>query len=116
MIYAAIKGTKYIASAAGEIYRRTRTRYRPVKPFDNGIGYRRISLYTEANGTKKTLLVHRLVWEAFNGPIPEGLEINHKNRNRSDNRLENLELLTHLENMRYSARLRREERAKNELQ
>lgn len=116
MIYAAIKGTNYYATAEGKIYYRTRTRYRLVKPYDNGIGYQMIGLYYGTSESRKKHLVHRLVWEAFNGPIPEGLEINHKNRNRADNRLENLELLTHLENMRYSARLRREERAKNELQ
>ena len=46
--------------------------------------------------------VHRLVWEAFNGPIPGRLEINHKNLNRSDNRLENLELVTHQQNVQHA--------------
>jgi hypothetical protein len=41
---------------------------------------------------------HRLVWEAFNGAIPDNLEINHKNGKRSDNRLANLELLTKSQN------------------
>lgn len=35
----------------------------------------------------------------FVGPIPEGMEINHKNLDRADNRLENLELLSHRENI-----------------
>ena len=39
-------------------------------------------------------LAHRLVWRHFNGPIPAGQTINHKNGNRSDNRPENLELAT----------------------
>lgn len=43
-------------------------------------------------------LVHRLVWEAFNGEIPEGMEIDHINTIRDDNRLENLRLVTHKEN------------------
>ena len=42
--------------------------------------------------------VHRLIWETFNGNIPEGYEIDHINTNRSDNRLENLRLVTHQEN------------------
>ena len=45
-------------------------------------------------------LVHRLVWETFNGEIPKGYEIDHINAVRDDNRLENLQLLTHLDNMR----------------
>lgn len=43
----------------------------------------------------------RLVWFAVNGPIPEGMEINHKNHDRADDRIENLELVTRAENNRY---------------
>lgn len=46
-------------------------------------------------------LAHRAVWLAFNGPIPEGLEINHKNGVRSDNRLVNLELMTRRQNAQH---------------
>jgi hypothetical protein len=42
--------------------------------------------------------VHRLVWEWHNGPIPPGLEVDHINDDREDNRIENLQLLTKLEN------------------
>lgn len=33
---------------------------------------------------------HRVVWEASNGPVPEGHEIHHRNEVRDDNRLSNL--------------------------
>jgi len=36
---------------------------------------------------------HRYVWEQAHGPIPAGFEIHHKNEDRGDNRLENLELV-----------------------
>jgi len=54
------------------------------------------------NGYRKVHegLVHRLVWETFNGEIPKGYEIDHINAVRDDNRLENLQLLSHLDNMR----------------
>lgn len=42
---------------------------------------------------KKLVLLHRLVWEVFVGPIPEGYDVHHINHNPSDNRLENLELI-----------------------
>ena len=42
--------------------------------------------------------VHRLVWEAFNSPIPDGYEIDHINTIRYDNRLVNLRLVTSKEN------------------
>jgi hypothetical protein len=54
------------------------------------------------DGKYARVAVHRVMWEAFIGPIPEGLEINHKNLNRADNRLENLELLSHRENIQHA--------------
>lgn len=42
--------------------------------------------------------MHRLIWETFNGEIPEGYEIDHINTIRTDNRLENLRLVSHKEN------------------
>ena len=54
----------------------------------NGRGY----LTVQING--KAYLVHRLVAEAFIGPIPDGCQIDHINRNRQDNRCENLRIIT----------------------
>ena len=54
------------------------------------------------DGKYKRTMVHRAVWEAFNGPIPGRLEVNHINLDRQDNRLENLELLTHQENCQHA--------------
>ncbi len=44
--------------------------------------------------------VHRVVWEAINGPIPEGLVIDHLNGVVTDNRLCNLRVVTNVENIR----------------
>ena len=41
---------------------------------------------------------HRLIWEMFNGPIPNDVEIDHINRIRDDNRIENLRLATRSQN------------------
>jgi len=51
--------------------------------------------------------VHRLVWEAFNGPIPEGMQLNHLNEDITDNRLENLSLVTPSENVNWGTRNKR---------
>ena len=55
-----------------------------------------ITVQLGRNGGK--YLVHRLVWEAFNGPIPPGMQVNHINEDKTDNRLENLNLMTRSEN------------------
>lgn len=47
---------------------------------------------------------HRIIWEYVNGPIPHGMEINHINGVKTDNRITNLELVTPSENMRHAAR------------
>ncbi|CAK9112041.1 unnamed protein product [Durusdinium trenchii] len=48
-----------------------------------------------------TIRVHRLVARAFLGtpPSPEHLEVNHKDRDRSNNAVHNLEYVTHSENL-----------------
>ena len=43
-------------------------------------------------------MVHRLVWEHFNGPIPDNCEVDHINGNRADNRIENLRIATRSQN------------------
>lgn len=73
---------------------------RPVKTRLDNHGYAHFT--PSVSGKYKHVRVHRAVWEAFNGPIPGRLEVNHKNLNRSDNRLENLELLTHRENINHA--------------
>lgn len=46
--------------------------------------------------------VHKLMQDAFFKPDPDRPEINHINGNKRDNRLENLEQCSRLENMRHA--------------
>ena len=48
------------------------------------------------------ILQHRLIWMLAHGPIPNGLQINHKNGNKKDNRLYNLEIVTPSENVKHA--------------
>lgn len=50
------------------------------------------------NGKLNCHLAHTVIWRAFFGNIPDGYEVDHINNNRSDNRLDNLQLLTKSQN------------------
>lgn len=50
---------------------------------------------------KRTLRLHRSVWIAAHGPIPEGHDVHHRNENPLDNSLGNLECLPRGEHFRH---------------
>lgn len=60
--------------------------------------YHHYSLYVDKK--KIDIRVNRLVAFAFIGPCPVGKEVDHKNNNPLDNRLVNLQYMTHSENIR----------------
>lgn len=66
-------------------------------------GYLQINL--SKDGHQKWLLVHVLVAEAFIGPRPEGLEIDHIDTNKGNARVDNLEYVTRSENHRRAYRM-----------
>lgn len=91
--------------ADGSVWRvRTRSRTGAVRPCEpvrvdriENTGYRRVRL-----GKRGNVSAHRLVWIAFRGAIAEGLEVNHKNLDKIDNRLDNLELVSHPANVHHA--------------
>lgn len=66
----------------------------------NNKGYARVNLCKD--GKYKTMAVHRLVLMSFTDESEWGEEVNHIDYVRSNNRLDNLEWVTRLENVRYS--------------
>lgn len=72
--------------------------------FEKYHAYKHTYLWNAELKKTKKYLVHRLVWEAFNGKIPDGMQINHINEIKDDNRLSNLSLTTTKENMNWGTR------------
>lgn len=69
---------------------------------ENRNGY--MTVHLRDKGVERRAMVHRLVAEAFI-PNPDGLrDVNHKNGDKSDNRVENLEWVSHSDNMTHSFR------------
>lgn len=65
---------------------------------DNGTGYLQIKVEYMNDYFRKYL--HWFVWVAFNGPIPEGFEIDHVDENKHNCALWNLQLLSRAGNMK----------------
>lgn len=94
----------YEVSNFGKVKSLKYNKERILKPSTNGQGYYKVNLYI--NGAKK-YTIHRLVWIVFNGMIPKEYEINHKDEDKSNNRLDNLELVTRKQNNNYGTRTER---------
>lgn len=93
------KGTKHeFACNAGKV-----TEYEVKKHIDTiMVGFRGFS--------KEVTIVKwsdRLVYMAHKGLIPKGLQVNHKDEDKENNCIENLELMTQKENCNYGTRNQR---------
>lgn len=83
---------------------------RILKPYINPYGYHMYTLFKKQK--RWFIFVHRLVYMTFVSEIPcfnkkgignERMEINHIDKNKSNNAVWNLELVTHGENVNHSA-------------
>lgn len=90
----------YQANEQGEI--RNSITGKILKPIITHNGYNRITL--SINGKLVSKFVHRIVWESFYGPIPKGMQINHINEIKTDNRLCNIELCSPKYNTNFGSR------------
>lgn len=77
----------------------------------NSRGYKEVGLY-KGKRTQYRVQIQRLVWQAFYGQIPEGMQVNHINEVKTDNHLENLNLLSPKENSNWGTRNQRISKSK----
>ena len=89
----------YSITDTGKVFSHKRGKF--LKLVKNSHGYLQVDLYK--NGKGKNHQVHRLVAIAFIANPEKKEQVNHINAIKSDNRVENLEWSTHLENNRHKA-------------
>ena len=88
---------KYKASNLGRIKSLKLNRELILSQNINIRGYYKVNIYV--NNKRKTRIVHQLIAEAFLNHIPKkGITIDHINNIKTDNRLENLQILTQRQN------------------
>lgn len=99
--FASVAGWRsYTISCRGVLYG---VRNKPLAGYKDKDGYHCCYIGPRAAGVG--VKIHRLVAAAFIHPIPEGMEVNHLNGIRDDNRIENLEIVTPSENMAHAFKI-----------
>lgn len=96
----------YYADREGNIYSTKRGEFLSMKKTITSQGYVSITLIGKDGVAKRNWLAHRLIAETFLGSAP-GLQVNHINCERADNRVENLEWVTASDNIKYMYKLGR---------
>ena len=86
---------------------RNRIAGRTLKPGTKANGYLQIRL-SDKSGKSRNHYVHRLVMSAFVGKCPDCCEVNHIDENKANNNLDNLEYVTHKNNVNHGTNLYRQ--------
>ena len=92
--------SNYAANKDGDIYSLKRKKI--INKNKDSNGYLFFIICSKKQEKPKTYSQHRFVYEVFRGPIPRFFEIDHVNSCKSDNRIKNLQLLTHKQNIEKS--------------
>lgn len=87
---------------SGRIWRTLPNGVKVRADHDLGRGWRVVRF--RSGGVLRSVRAHRLVWWAKKGPIGDGLQINHKDGNRGNNRVTNLEPVDQSANILHSYR------------
>ena len=103
--------TKYEVFEDGRIWSYKSKKW--LKPITMKNGYQRVWL-SNNEGKIKMYLIHRVVYQAVSGEeIPDGMQVNHINEDKTDNRFSNLNLMTPKENTNWGSARERMIKAQN---
>lgn len=91
---------RYEINIYGEVWSRTTHSY--LKPNRMKHGYLCVHLYSGGRHTRKVHTIHQLVAKAFLRNPKSYTEVNHKNFDRADNCVENLEWVSRKENVQHA--------------
>lgn len=99
-----LKGySSYYITPCGKVYSTNGTKLSLLRPGTKKHGYRFVGLTSDLS-ERKYEMVHRLAANQFIPNLENKPAVNHKNGNKSDNRVENLEWCTHSENSAHAIR------------
>lgn len=105
MILSILKSGDISIGPSGVVWRHRKSNGQVVHPARridhlDEVGYRAVKL--TVNGVRFSTSAHRIQWINHNGAIPEGLEVNHIDLDKTNNRIDNLEIVTHRENITHA--------------
>ena len=84
----------------GLVYSLKRNKFIGCKDYQN---YLKCTLYSDIRKVWTTK-IHRVIYTACYGEIPEGLDVNHIDENHNNNSIFNLNLMTHKDNCNWGTR------------
>ena len=89
--------TNYAANKDGDVINLKTKKI--MKMCKNNSGYLYFNIYNKKLKKTKSYAQHRFVYEVFKDTIPSYFEVDHINNLKTDNRIKNLQLLTHKQNV-----------------
>lgn len=88
--------TNYLVSDCGQVW--SNNHHKILKPGTNKPGYLYVCLRIDGKSSPRS--IHRMVAETFIGKIDKGRVVDHIDRDKKNNKIGNLRIISHSENMR----------------
>ena len=87
----------YMVSDDGRVWSIRKSEYLH-QHVEKSVGYVSVCL----SNPRRNIRVHRMVMRTYKGECPEGMEVHHRDEDKTNNDLNNLKYVTHAENMKHN--------------